>query len=381
MNSMKKYSLFYVAGLLALAACSNSDGVTDENGQLLHLRVSQQNVVSVSDIETRAASNLYTSTTGFDGTETVKVWFNSAESDYSVGTPSGATMKSTLFGGSLAYPVTNTGTMPIWAVYPSTSASSHTVAADQTGDAAYKASDLMFATGSVNLAVADRSDAITDLTFAHQLVKLTLQVTKGEGIADITQVKMVNVKRTVALTPAASALTQGALTSATGGDEILIFSGHQTGTAAASYSCVFPAQAWSNADFIVVTADEQDIVFCLNKDDFESGKEYVLSLDIVGSVLGMAVNIADWNPATGSIATYSPNRFVIGAIANQPHTGSPVTPEPTVYYNGTLLVKDTDYTLVYENNTNVGTATVYIVGIGTYVGKAASKTFQIVSGS
>ena len=58
------------------------------------------------------------------------------------------------------------------------------------------------------------------------------------------------------------------------------------------------------------------------------------------------------------------------------YTGSPITPDVTVTWNGTQLSKDTDYTLAYENHTNVGTATVTVTGTGNYTG-TASTTFTI----
>lgn len=60
------------------------------------------------------------------------------------------------------------------------------------------------------------------------------------------------------------------------------------------------------------------------------------------------------------------------------HTGKPVCPEPEVVYGRTTLTKDTDYTVTYENNQAVGTATCTITGIGNYEG-TIQRTFQIVS--
>ena len=45
-------------------------------------------------------------------------------------------------------------------------------------------------------------------------------------------------------------------------------------------------------------------------------------------------------------------------------------PEPTVVYGQTTLVKDTDYTLSWSNNSSAGTGTVTVTGIGNYAGSA-----------
>lgn len=63
---------------------------------------------------------------------------------------------------------------------------------------------------------------------------------------------------------------------------------------------------------------------------------------------------------------------------NQPEAfiGWPVMPEVTVMESGLELEEGTDYVLVYENNVNVGTGTVRIIGIGNYCG-FVTKEFQI----
>ena len=60
------------------------------------------------------------------------------------------------------------------------------------------------------------------------------------------------------------------------------------------------------------------------------------------------------------------------------YTGSEINAEPTVKYGAKTLKKDKDYLLVYKNNTDVGTATVMIVGYGNYSG-CFSKTFRITA--
>jgi hypothetical protein len=72
----------------------------------------------------------------------------------------------------------------------------------------------------------------------------------------------------------------------------------------------------------------------------------------------------------------------IAAIDDQLYTGSAVEPRPTVTYEGTLLVEGVDYTLTYENNTEVSTekspAKVTVTGKGTFVGSSSQTSFNIV---
>ena len=152
--------------------------------------------------------------------------------------------------------------------------------------------------------------------FAHQLVKLKLNIIKGAGITEVTEVKMKNVKRTVSVAPTTSSAGIGSATSTDdeNGDNILIFSGSNTSSETQTYACVFPAQAWNNTDFITVTADSKTVTYQLNRSEWTAGAEYELT-------------------------------FHLNAVA--------------------------------LNNTNAGVATVAAIGKGTYFGQFATQTFVI----
>ncbi|MBO4289906.1 MAG: leucine-rich repeat protein [Lachnospiraceae bacterium] len=66
----------------------------------------------------------------------------------------------------------------------------------------------------------------------------------------------------------------------------------------------------------------------------------------------------------------------ITGIADMTYTGEALTPSPIVKIGGTELTAGTDYEVAYENNTNVGTATVTITGIGSFTG-SVTRTFAI----
>ncbi len=63
-------------------------------------------------------------------------------------------------------------------------------------------------------------------------------------------------------------------------------------------------------------------------------------------------------------------------IPSQVYTGSAVTPQPDVWFEGIILKNGTDYTISYENNVNAGTATAVFTGVGSYAG-TKSVTFSI----
>ncbi len=60
------------------------------------------------------------------------------------------------------------------------------------------------------------------------------------------------------------------------------------------------------------------------------------------------------------------------------YTGKAISPNPTVKVGGKTLVKNTDYTVTYKNNTKVGTASIVIAGKGNYSG-SLTKTFKIAA--
>ncbi len=309
----RKTVIIYISALLFLTGCQadKADDPRQDGLVPVTLTASQGSILSISGGMTRATDGLYSATSGFSGEETVRVFMNSSSSssDYTVGSPTAGV--SSLTGGSLYYPPS--GDITLFAVYPAASASSHTVAYNQTSDANYKASDLMYAQKTV--AQADKA-AAQNLVFAHQLVKLKLNIIKGAGITEVTEVKMKNVKRTVSVAPTTSSAGIGSATSTDdeNGDNILIFSGSNTSSETQTYACVFPSQAWNNTDFITVTADEKTVTYQLNRSEWTAGAEYELT-------------------------------FHLNAVA--------------------------------LNNTNAGVATVAAIGKGEYFGQFATQTFVI----
>ena len=69
---------------------------------------------------------------------------------------------------------------------------------------------------------------------------------------------------------------------------------------------------------------------------------------------------------------------MIGAMADETYTGSPITPQPVVMDGNTILTSGADFDFSYNENINAGkdTATLTITGKGNYTG-TASRTFTI----
>ena len=59
------------------------------------------------------------------------------------------------------------------------------------------------------------------------------------------------------------------------------------------------------------------------------------------------------------------------------YTGKEITANLVVKYNGNTLNNGTDYVVEYDNNINIGNATITVIGFGDYIGKV-QKNFKIV---
>ena len=70
----------------------------------------------------------------------------------------------------------------------------------------------------------------------------------------------------------------------------------------------------------------------------------------------------------------------ISDISEQVYTGNKIEPELIITSDSIKLIEGQDYTVEYENSTNVGTATIKITGINNYTGSTV-KTFEIISNS
>lgn len=81
--------------------------------------------------------------------------------------------------------------------------------------------------------------------------------------------------------------------------------------------------------------------------------------------------------ATGyfNISNTATGMEITGYASSYTYTGNAITPDVIVTMNGRVLNRGTDYTVTYSNNTNVGTATMTVTGIGSFSG---TKTINYV---
>lgn len=70
--------------------------------------------------------------------------------------------------------------------------------------------------------------------------------------------------------------------------------------------------------------------------------------------------------------------FVVTPIADQLYTGNEITPSLDVTAQNEKLKENTDYTAVFDNNINVGTANVNVIGLGDYRIFSSLVKFNII---
>ena len=357
---MKINHIIYIAGLLALAGCSEMEEALTGR---VPVTLSQSTVQATP---TRAAQNLNEGyiDKGADidvlirGAEEATYVFTADVNDDGKMSP-----KSTV----PYYPAT--GTVDIYAWYPSGALADFEVSSDQTGDAAYKSSDLMVASATGK----SKTSGTVALAFDHKMAKLNVNVTAGDGITDITGITLKDVQRKATFTKTGDGI--GTVTTVTTDGEHAVSDITMTNNGAV----VFPAQTL-DGELLAIATPEGTATYAISSKDFEAGHQYTLNITLNNTAVGSTNYINGWS-GSGS-ATVNPaaaDQLAIGDISDQTYNGSAIEPTPTVSYNSSVLNSATDYELIYRDNTNAGTATVIAIGkSGTdYAGKAAAKNFTI----
>ncbi len=117
----------------------------------------------------------------------------------------------------------------------------------------------------------------------------------------------------------------------------------------------------------------------------EADKDYTLSYENNISVGTANINITFIGNYSGTSSinfeitakdVTNDENLISSSIPAQTYTGTPLEPKPEVKYGDKVLEEGKDYTLEYENNTDVGEATVKVIFTGDYTGEK-DYTFEI----
>ena len=165
----------------------------------------------------------------------------------------------------------------IVAYYPASAGTSFTVASDQTADASYKASDLMFA----SVTNQAKQAAAVNLAFSHKMAKLCVNITPGQGVTSINSLCVLNVKPTVSFDQGTGAV------GAADGEAVSIAMSNNG-------AAIIPAQTISGGLLSIVT-DKGTATYSVADKVFEAGKLYTINITVNLRAVGTTTAITGWN--------------------------------------------------------------------------------------
>ena len=188
---------------------------------------------------------------------------------------------------------TSTG---VRAYYPSSvteGTTSFTVEADQSSDANYRASDLMFASANITKAYPTSTGA---LTFAHKMAKVRVQTTTR--VASVTSIKLKSILPSVPFTA-----STGALGAATGSATDITMYSHSGQTSNIDCVALIPPQTMTSGTTLIeiTTAlhSSTPLTYQLPANiTFASGQQYVFNVDIHEEQIVVTCTVAPWSSTT-----------------------------------------------------------------------------------
>lgn len=359
--------------ITSLIACSEDiEDNQKSNGQVEELVPVE---FSVSDQRTLDFTRAATSIVTFNAGEALKIFVKPdgavSYADYEYTTASAGQSVNLTPPAPPAippyYPPGVGTTVEAYAYYPSTASGTFTVQDDQTSDANYKASDLMYADNRV--VTKDGTDGHDHLSMAHQMAQLaiTAQAQDGSDI-NITGVQVI-AQKSVTFAPNTANIVTTTGTTGT----ITALNGAGTGY------IVIPPQVINGVIIKVITGggtdDEIATYAFTGTGTFNSGDSYALNLTVSADQLGFTTAINNWN-GVGSVNIIPAGSFTISAIPAQLYTGSEIRPSFTVK-KGEELVSSDLYDVVWVNNVNAGKAYIIVTGKGTQEGAVGMTSFTI----
>ena len=267
------------------------------------------------------------------------------------------------------------------AYYPQTvteSTTSFEVAADQTTDAAYKASDLMYATTT---ALKKGTKVTIPLKFEHRMAKVTVLAVAVDNVSKIRRVRIisgyrkVNIADPATATPGTSLDPDKALSKTS---PLQVYSHDGEGENVVFTSAVLPPQT-VEGNFLEFDTDDGIYTYAIRQTTLVGGHTYTLALR-VGANPG-----SSGSGSGGSSIGNLTHSLSIEPIEDEVYTGSEITPEVIVRDGfGHLVTNDPDdpdgpyYKVVYSNAIQVGCAQVIVVGLRDYAGCVATSHFNIL---
>ncbi len=292
--------------LLTLAAVAMTLAACNSEIDDLNVEIRLKSGLDVQQTDTRAATDIQS--TQFDKDERIDVYISentTGTATTTYGQPLTYTIGedgSTMNGTQQYFPTSGNG-VNIYAVYPSgtsvASQNTFTIEADQSDDANYKKSDLMYGKPTTN-PVARQKSAVS-INFKHLLSKVTVKLVSGAGNPDLdgAVVKLKSVKPSTTLTASIS----GGSVSEASGDKKDITVMTATTEALSGSAVIVPQTLKTN--FIEVTLKNGGVLTStglknasgdtsLENVVLEAGKAYTYTITVNLTGLDVSSSIAEW---------------------------------------------------------------------------------------
>lgn len=256
-------------------------------------------------------TNTALQSTQFASGETIYVYF---PTNVTVGTTTSASYTTyTTDGSGHTTPATqpymnpNIQSATIHAYYPSThrqTTSTFSVQADQTSEANYKKSDLMYATTTVTKTAANTVTA--SLTFSHRMAKVIVEATAdtNKGVSAVTRVRLIGGYRTATIsTPLSCTMkTDGGFSDQLSTGSAVTLYDNATGAASVNCAGLIPPQTIaSGTAFLEVTVKTAGGLtgtatysIPTGGKALASGNAYTCTLSINLSSIGTTTAITNW---------------------------------------------------------------------------------------
>lgn len=291
-----------LAGTMMMAACS-----ADETGASLPTAEDGDIVLTSRVGETRTASELQTDavstsvTVGTFGVSAGTLVTNGNNNQYSVAASGALTPKSK----GMKWPSGKVGTVDIFAYAPYqngwtyNASNTFRVSDDQSTDAGYLASDLLYASATGQT----YSASPVALKFQHQLARINVNVTTAtDRPADLpssVDIYIGGTLRTYSFNPSTG---KGAVSGSTT-KNIKIAKGVNVGKGFTAYAVIVPQTVKKGEKFMKIDTGTSDMVVAKLQSDvtFEEGKTYnfkaVVSPEGIALTLG-SVTLSEWGAST-----------------------------------------------------------------------------------
>lgn len=288
---MKINHLLYMAGLLTtLAACTSDDIAQQQDGDRVPVTLSYK---AQPLVETRAAASATLNDDNIESGQNVKVRISNVNAgeyeDHTYTTGAGGVLN--LPANPPYYPINGTTNIDILAYTPADAGTTFTIATDQSTDAAYIASDLLWATPVTNQ--ARTTDNVT-LNFSHKMAKIKVVATAGTAVSQINSIQLLNVKPTVTFNK-----TSGAIGEASGDATTVTMATGETATSVTA-AAVIPAQAYTSQQLLAIGVTLNDntttgtAYYTVDSKTFEAGNVYTLNITVSYPEVNAETAITGW---------------------------------------------------------------------------------------